>query len=155
MKKLLLTLLLVLGGYQTITPAYAKMAAMAAKWGMSKAVVGGAVVNAALFGAFSHYTNKPLVNALTNPEFQEAIGMKQPDTWLPYLWNYAKWAYSEFGAAIGILSMAGSAVSMANSARNHDQQVLQQQYPHAPVQQNVSHEQFLKQNPQYQGFLRA
>jgi len=157
MKKLMIIALLALGFSQEVMPMYAKIAAKATQWGMSKAVVGSAVVNAALFGAFSSWANKPMVDAITNPEFQEAIGMKQPTTWLPYLWHNAKWFYSEFGAAIGIISMLGGAANMAKGAvsRHASEQEVSEQAVDVRLQGQPSHPGHLAQiHPQYKEFLK-
>lgn len=160
MKKLIIIALLALGVTQEVMPAYAAIAAKAAQWGMSKAVVGGAVVNAALFGVFSHYANKPMVDAITNPDFQQAIGMTQPTAWLPYIWHTAKWFYGEFGAAIGIISMLGGAANIAKGAVSREalaeQQVSEQEaLAYAGQQAQPSHPgQLARLHPHYQEFLK-
>jgi|GEM_PF-1249214 len=161
MKKLMIIALLALGFSQEVMPMYAKIAAKAAQWGMSKAGVG----QAALFGAASLLANKSLehsVNKLNNnfegSGFKALVSSAEtPASWLPYIWHTAKWFYGEFGAAIGIMSMLGGAANIAKGAviREQPAQEVPGQEAYVGPQGQPSHPgQLAKIHPQYKDFLR-
>lgn len=120
MKKLMISLLLVLGMYQTTTPMFA--AAKAAMAARASTPFMQYMVAPAVFGTVGAYLgNLPQLHQLqamnavfANPSFQANNGMIEHG-WLRTAWETTKWLYSEVGAGIGIAGLLMGGASTAHS----------------------------------------